>query len=125
MALVTVGSAETVIGCAIRVHARIGPGVFESVYLPCLAYELAKAGLHFKQQVTVPLVYDGLVFDQAFRADLIVEDELIVEVKSVEQITPVHLKQLLTYLRLTGLRKGLLINFKSSLLKDGIRSVVA
>ena len=125
MGLVTVSCAECVIGCAIRVHSATGPGLFESVYEPCLAHELTKAGVRFKRQVLVPLIYDGTVMDQAFRADLIVEDELIVEVKSIEQITPLHEKQLLTYMRLTGLRKGLLLNFNARLMKDGIRSVVA
>jgi len=125
MALVTVDSAERVIACAIRVHSTTGPGLFESVYEPCLTHELTKAGVKFKRQVLVPLIYDNMVMAQAFRADLIIEDELIVEVKSVEQLTPLHEKQLLTYLRLTGLRKGLLLNFNARLMKDGIRSVVA
>jgi GxxExxY protein len=125
MALVTVDSAEVVIAAAIKVHSSVGPGLFESVYEPCLAHELIKAGVKFKRQVLVPLIYDGIVIDQAFRADLIVEDELIVEVKSVEQLIPLHQKQLLTYLKLTGLRKGLILNFNGLRLKDGIKSVVA
>jgi GxxExxY protein len=125
MALVTVDSAEIVISCAIKVHSATGPGLFESVYEPCLTHELAKAGVKFRRQVAVPLIYDNIVIDQAFRADSVVEDELIVEVKSVEQLTPLHHKQLLTYLRLTGLRKGLLINFNAPRLKDGLKSVVA
>ena len=125
MALVTVDSAERVIACAIKVHSATGPGLFESVYEPCLTHELTKAGVKFKRQALVPLIYDNIVIDQAFRADFIVEDELIVEVKSVEQLTLLHHKQLLTYLRLTGLRKGLLINFNAPRLKDGLKSVVA
>jgi GxxExxY protein len=125
MALVTVDSAQRVIACAIKVHSATGPGLFESVYEPCLAHELRKAGVNFRRQVLVPLVYDNIVIDQAFRADLIIENELIVDVKSVEHLTPLHDKQLLTYLRLTGLRKGLLLNFNARLMKDGIRSVVA
>lgn len=125
MALVTVECAACVISCAIRVHSAIGPGLFESVYEPCLAHELTKAGLNFRRQVLVPLIYDNIVIDPAFRADLIVENELIVEVKSIEHIAPLHEKQLLTYLRLTGMRKGLLLNFNARLMKDGIRSVVA
>jgi GxxExxY protein len=125
MALVTVDSAEIVISCAIKVHSATGPGLFESVYEPCLTHELAKAGVKFRRQVAVPLIYDNIVIDQAFRADSVVEDELIVEVKSVEQLTPLHHKQLLTSLRLTGLRKGLLINFNAPRLKDGLKSVVA
>ena len=106
-------------------HSATGPGLFESVYEPCLVHEMTKAGIHFKRQVMVPLVYDNIVMDQAFRADLVVEDELIVEVKSIEQIAPLHEKQLLTYMKLTGLRKGLILNFNARLMKDGIKSVVA
>lgn len=125
MALVTVPSADLVIQCAIKVHTELGPGLFESVYTPCLVHELQKTGVRLEQQVRVPLTYDGLVFHCAFRADLIVEDELIVEIKSVDKLTPVHFKQLLTYLRLRKLKKGLLINFNEKLLKDGLKSVVA
>ena len=111
----------------LKADSRAGQenNLFESVYEPCLAHELTKAGLNFRRQVLIPLIYDNIVIDQAFRADLIVENELIVEVKSIEQLTPLHEKQLLTYLRLTGLRKGLLLNFNARLMKDGIRSVLA
>ena len=125
MALETVPSAEVVIGCAIKVHTELGPGLFESVYMPCLVHELQKAGVRVRQQVRVPLTYDGLDFDCAFRADLIVEEELIVEVKSVDKLSPVHHKQLLTYMRLSKINKGLLFNFNEKLLKDGIKSIVA
>ena len=125
MALVTVECAEVVIGCAIRVHSALGPGLFESVYEPCLAHEMAKAGVTFRRQVLVPVIYDNIVIDQAFRADLIVENELIVEVKSIDQISPVHQKQLVTYLRLAGLHKGIILNFNVARMKDGIKSVVA
>jgi GxxExxY protein len=124
MALVTVDSAATVIGCAIAVHRTLGPGLFESVYEPCLAHEMHKAGLRFQRQVALPLIYDSIRFPQAFRADFIVEDELLVELKSVEHLQPVHHSQLLTYLKLAGLRKGLLINFNVRLLKEGLRSIV-
>ena len=112
------------IGCAIKVHRRLGPGLFESVYQPCLAYELAAAGLHFDEQVAVPLKYEDLTFARTFRADLVVEHEIIVEVKAVEVLAPVHSSQILTYMRLAGIRKGLLINFNVSLLKNGIKSFV-
>jgi GxxExxY protein len=125
MALVTVDSAERVISCAIKVHSATGPGLFESVYELCLTHELGKAGIKFRRQALVPLIYDSVVIAQAFRADFIVEEELIVEVKSVEQLSPLHQKQLLTYLRLSRLRKGLLINFNAPRLKDGLKSVVA
>jgi len=125
MVLVTVPSADLVIRSAIKVHAELGPGLFETVYTPCLVHELRKAGARVREQVRVPLSYDGLVFDCAFRADLIVEDELIVEIKSVDTLAPVHYKQLLTYLRLSRIKKGLLINFNETLLKNGLKSVVA
>ena len=113
-----------VIGCAIAVHRTLGPGLFESVYEPCLAYEMTKAGLRFDRQVALPVSYDGFVFDRAFRVDFVIENELIVEVKSVERLLPVHHTQLLTYLKLAGLRKGLLINFNAPLLKQGLKSIV-
>ena len=125
MALVTVDSAELVISCAIKVHSATGPGLFESVYELCLTHELAKAGVKFRRQVLVPLIYDSIVISQAFRADFMIEDELIVEVKSVDQLTALHHRQMLTYLKLTGLRKGLLLNFNAPRLKDGLKSVVA
>lgn len=124
MALITTPSADSVIGCAIKVHRALGPGLFESVYQPCLAHEMAKAGLRFARQVVIPLTYDGLAFPHGFRADFVVEDELIVEVKSLEKVLPVHATQVLTYLRLTGLRKGLLINFNVPVLKEGLKSFV-
>jgi GxxExxY protein len=124
MALITTESASIVIGCAIKVHRALGAGLFESVYEPCMAHEMTRAGLHFERQVTVPLTYGGLVFDRGFRADFVVEKELVVELKSVERLAPVHHTQLLTYMRLTGLRKGLLFNFNEALLKHGIKSIV-
>jgi len=124
MTLITVPSADLVIKCAIKVHTELGPGLFETVYLLCLVHELLKEGLRVRTQVRVPLEYDGLVFDCAFRADLIVEDELIVEVKSVDKLAPVHSKQLMTYMRLCKINKGLLLNFNEKLLKDGIKSIV-
>ena len=124
MALITTPSARTVIGCAIKVHRHFGPGLFESVYQPCFAHEMRKAGLRFEEQVAVPLTYDGIDFKHAFRADFIIEQELLVEVKSVQEVAAVHSSQVLTYMRLTGLRKGLLINFNVPVLKDGIKSFV-
>ncbi len=124
MVLVTTPSTETVIGCAIKVHRALGPGLFESVYQPCLAHELTRAGLTFEQQVTLPVTYGGISFDRAFRADFIIERELIVEVKALERILPVHASQVLTYLRLSGLSKGLLINFNVPVLKEGLKSFV-
>ena len=107
-----------------KIHVRLGPGLLESVYEPVLAYELKKRGLSFVRQVPVPIIYDQLVFEEGFRADLIVEDRVILELKSLENILPVHKKQLLTYLRLKDCRLGLLINFGEALMKDGIFRIV-
>ena len=116
--------ATVVVDSAFQVHTRLGPGLLESVYEKVLAYEFSKRGLHVVTQRGIPIVYDDLKFDEGFRADLIVEHKLIVEVKSVETIHPVHKKQLLTYLRLADKRLGLLINFGEALIKDGISRVV-
>jgi GxxExxY protein len=124
MALITTPSTEVVIGCAIRVHTQMGPGLYESVYQACLGLELNKAGLRYAEQAAVSVTYDGIALPPAFRADFIVEEELIVEIKSLEQVLPVHQRQVLTYLRLSGLKKGLLINFNVARLKDGLRSFV-
>ncbi len=116
--------AKEIVNAAMTVHKKLGPGLLESVYEKILAYELMKNGLEVKVQVPVPIRYDDMVFDEAFRADLIVEQKVIIELKSVETVKPVHKKQLLTYLRLADKRLGLLINFGSALLKDGISRVV-
>jgi GxxExxY protein len=124
MALITSPQAEQIIGCAIRVHRRLGPGLFESVYEECLAYELTKAGLQYGRRVVVPVRYDDVVLPRAFVADLIVEGQILVELKSVQEVLPVHCKQVITYMRLSGLCKGLLFNFSAEVLKDGLRSFV-
>jgi GxxExxY protein len=107
-----------------KVHCALGPGLLESVYEVVLAKELAKRGLSVLRQQPITIIYEDLVFDEGFRADLIVENCVIVELKSVETVAPVHRKQLLTYLRLTDMRLGLLINFNAPLIKDGIIRVV-
>ena len=116
--------AKIVVDAAYHVHRRLGPGLLESVYEAVLAYDLKKRGMKVERQVPVAIVFDGIKFDEGFRADLIVEDKVIVELKSVENIVPVHKKQLLTYLRLSDKRLGLLINFGSELIRDGISRVV-
>ena len=116
--------ASVIVDSAIRVHKVLGPGLLESVYERVLCYELRQSGLMVKNQVAVPIKYGDMIFDEAFRADLVVEDRVIIELKSVENTLPVHKKQLLTYLRLADKRLGLLINFGSALLKDGISRVV-
>jgi GxxExxY protein len=116
--------AKIVVDAAFKVHTALGPGLLESVYEVVLARELEQRGLKVERQKPVPILYDNLKFDEGFRADLIVENSVIVELKSVETIVPVHKKQLLTYLRLTDKRLGLLINFGAALIKDGITRVV-
>lgn len=116
--------AKIVVDAAFQVHKKLGPGLLESVYETILTHELKKCGLKVNRQVPVPIIYDRMTFDEAFRADLIVEDKVIIELKSVESTSKVHYKQLLTYLRLADKRLGLLINFGSYLIKDGIKRIV-
>jgi len=114
----------TIIGAAIKIHRRLGPGLLESAYETCLVYELKQLGLKVEQQKAVPLVYDGVKLECGFRADLVVESRVAVELKCKEAIHPVDLSQLLSHLRLLNLRVGLLINFHVLLLKDGIHRLV-
>ena len=116
--------AREVVDAAFKLHRHFGPGIYESVYEPVLVYELKKRNLTTRQQTPVPLVYDGIAFDIGFKTDIVINDLVILELKSIEKLEPVHFKQLLTYLRLTGLRLGLLINFGENLLKEGIHRVV-
>ena len=116
--------ATEIVDAAFRVHTTLGPGLLESVYQTVLAYELGRRGLRAVSQQAVPVVYAGIRIDTGFRADLVVEDKVIVEIKSVEVLLPVHKKQLLTYLRLADKRLGLLINFQVALIKDGIMRIV-
>jgi GxxExxY protein len=109
-----------IVDAAYQVHARLGPGLLESVYEELLSFELAKRNLKVERQKQVPVFYDGNKIDLGFRADLVVEDIVLVELKSVEMLAPVHKKQLLTYLKVSGLKLGLLINFGALLIKDGI-----
>ena len=115
---------EQVIGCAINVHKLLGPGLLESVYEECLCFELAEAGLPFKRQIALPIVYRDRVLDGGFRADIVVSNVLIIEINSVDAIHPVHEAQLLTYLRLTRHKISLLMNFNVLRLKDGLRRFV-
>jgi GxxExxY protein len=115
---------QQVIGCAIEVHRQLGPGLLESVYEKCLAYELKQAGLVFEKQIELPVHYKEVQIDCGFRVDLFIEKALIVEIKAVEALIPVHEAQILTYMRLMGAKTGLLINFHVRLLKDGIRRFV-
>lgn len=115
-------AASRVIGCAIEVHRVMGPGLLESAYESCLAHELAAAGIQFHRQVSVPLNYKGTPIDCGFRLDLLVEKDLIVEIKCVDAINPVFVAQVITYLKLTGAPQCLLLNFKSMRMVDGIKS---
>ena len=113
-----------VVDCAFVIHSTLGPGLLESLYEACLEHELKKRGLTVKRQLMVPVIYDGLKFDEGFRVDLLVEESIIVELKAVEQLLPVHDAQLMTYLKLLHRRIGLLINFNTPRLKEGIRRFV-
>lgn len=112
------------VDAAFKVHQTLGPGLLESVYEICLCHELKKADLAFQHQVSLPVVYDGLRLDAGMRLDVVVEESVIIELKAVEQLLPIHKAQLLTYLKLTGIRLGLLINFNVSLIKNGIQRVI-
>jgi GxxExxY protein len=117
-------TAEQVIGCAIDVHRALGPGLLESAYQACLAYAMHDVGLQVESQVAVPVTYRGRQLDCGYRIDFVVNRELVIEVKSAMQTSPIHKAQLLTYLKLTGHPQGLLLNFCVPTLKDGITSVV-
>ncbi|WP_241968747.1 GxxExxY protein [Idiomarina tyrosinivorans] len=112
-----------VIGAAIEVHKNLGPGLLESTYHGCLAFELQERGLCIQTEVPVPVIYKGFRLNFGFRIDLLVEDSLIVELKSVSSLLPVHLAQVITYLKLSHLKRGLLINFNETRLKNGIKRV--
>ncbi len=113
-----------IIGSAIEVHRTLGPGLLESVYEECLCHELALRGIAFERQLPLPVVYKGVRLDCGYRIDLLVEDSVVVEVKAVREILPVHEAQLLTYLRLGGWRIGLLLNFNTPVLRHGVRRMV-
>jgi len=116
--------AKLIVHCAIKVHKALGPGRLESVYQKCLAYELERSGLIVKCEVPVPVQYGDVKIDAGFRADMIVENSIIIENKTVEQIAPIHEAQLLTYLKLTNLNIGFILNWNVTLMKHGIRRMV-
>jgi len=116
--------SNKIIGLAIKVHTALGPGLLESAYEEYMYYELNKSGLYVEKQKTLPLVYEAIKLDAGYRIDLIVEKIVVIEVKSVENLCEIHFAQLLTYLRLSGCKLGLLMNFNVSLMKDGIKRVV-
>lgn len=112
---------EAIIGSAIEVHRHLGPGLLESIYEAALAYELGQRGIAVERQKPLPVSYKGLVFEEGYRLDLLVAGEVVVELKCVDAVYPIHEAQLLSYLKLTGLKVGLLINFKVPVLKQGIK----
>jgi GxxExxY protein len=116
--------SRVIVDSAYKIHNELGPGLLESVYEAVLAHELSRRGLHIVSQQAIPVIYDSVQLEVGFRADLIVNGKVVIEVKSVDAVAPVHAKQLRTYLRLMDLRLGLLINFNVDLIKEGIRRVV-
>ena len=115
---------ERVIGLAVEVHRHTGPGLLESVYEQCLCHELREAGIPFERQVAIPVIYKSVPIADGFKADIVVAREVILEIKAVAAILPIHEAQLHTYLRMSGLRIGLIMNFNSMALKDGLRRLV-
>jgi len=116
--------SNRVIGLALEVHRHLGPGLLESTYAQCLAHELSLAGIRFKKEWPLPVEYKGLKLDCGFRVDFLIDDELILEIKSVEKLLGIHDAQLLTYMKLSRIKTGLLINFNTVLLRQGIRRLV-
>jgi len=115
---------EKIIGCAIEVHKRLGPGLLESAYEECLCYELSQLNISFERQVAMPLTYKGVKLECGYKIDLVIDDLVIIELKTVERFHPIHEAQLLSYLKLDGKKLGLLINFHVPVLRDGIKRVV-
>ncbi|MFO7713022.1 GxxExxY protein [Desulfosarcina sp.] len=116
--------SNRVIGCAIEVHRELGPGLLESTYEQCLAHELSLNGIDFKLQHPLPVAFKGVRLDCGYRVDVLVEDEIILELKSVDALKGIHEAQLLTYMKLAGIKQGFLINFNVRLLKDGLKRFV-
>ena len=118
------GIGGVVVDCAVKAHMRLGPGLLESVYEVVMAYELQNRGLLVQRQLPIPITYDNIQFTDAFRADLVIDDKVILELKSVERVTKADKKQLLTYLRLSDRKVGYLLNFGQALMKDGISRII-
>jgi len=116
--------SKEIVDSAYKIHTTLGPGLLESVYEVVLAHELQRRGLRVERQLPIPIEYEGIRFEEGYRLDLLVEDKVIVEIKSIEKIAPIHKKQLLTYLRLLNKRLGLLINFNEELIRNGISRTV-
>ena len=116
--------ATAIVDAAYRVHRELGPGLLERVYEACFCYELEQKGLHYQRQVVVPVKYRSMSFDEGFRLDVLVENLVICELKAVAALLPVHEAQLLTYMKLSGIKQGFLLNFNVSMMKEGIKSFV-
>jgi GxxExxY protein len=116
---------ESIIGCAIKVHKKLGPGLLESAYQTCLAFEFRQLNLNFKEQLGLPLVYEEIKMELGYRLDFLVENSVVVEIKSVESLNDIHTAQVLTYLKLSGAEVGLLLNFNTIRVKDGLKRLVA
>ena len=116
--------SNQVIGLAIKVHRALGPGLLESAYEECLAYELSRSGLPFGRQVGLPVIYEEVRLDCGYRIDFVIDNQLLIELKSVDRLIPIHDAQILTYLRLSGCRVGLLMNFNQEVLREGLRRFV-
>lgn len=116
--------SRIIVNCALKIHRRLGPGLLESAYEECLAYELNNAGLFVERQKGLPLIYDEIRLELGYRLDLLINNKVIVELKAVESLSDIHTAQVITYLKLSGCRLGLLINFNVPLLRDGIRRLV-
>lgn len=115
---------ETIIGFAIEVHRQLGPGLLESAYEECLCFELKQAGVGFRRQVPLPVIYKAIRLDCGYRLDILVENRVIIEIESVERLMPIHEAQMLTYMRVSGTRAGLLLNFNTAVLKEGMRRLM-
>lgn len=116
--------SKIIIGCAIEVHKQLGPGLLESAYQECLYYELKQAGLNVRKEKPMPIVYKEVKLDHGYRIDLLVEEKVVIEIKTVDALTDVHTAQVLTYLKLGSFKLGLLLNFQVSILKNGIKRVI-
>lgn len=115
--------SKLIVDCCFKIHKKLGPGLLESVYEEVLSYELTRHSLIHNRQAELPVTYENVRLDAGFRADMVVDNKVIIELKSVENVLPVHKKQLLTYLRLTNMKLGLLVNFNETLIKDGITRI--
>jgi GxxExxY protein len=115
---------KAIVNAAFKVHSELGPGLLEKVYEVCLTHELRKAGYSVARQVDIPIQYDGIIFDEGLRLDLLVEDRVIIETKAVDEVNPIWQAQVLSHLKLTGLRLGYLINFNVPLIKQGIKRII-